>query len=386
MKKILAVVTDLNLGGVTTSVVNFCNELSFRGECVYFLNMGEENSSVVSQMNSSVKQLRLMGLQGRWNLGTKTLHETSGLEKLILYPLAVVKKLTNRSERWLSIVFHNYRIADEYDAVVAFRQCAPCYYFALNCVNAKKKIGFIHGALDYMGDISTWDRYFSKFDKIACVSKACCEGFQSKYTEQKDRFTYVYNMFPIEDIRKKAEAKPSIVFSPEEFNIVTVSRVENTTKGTDRIARVCKLLKDEGLSFHWYLLGDGPDMEFVTDQIKQLKIEDVITLCGVQSNPHPYVMHADISVLPTHTEAYSMTVIESLIVGTPMILTRYPGAEEAIQDGFNGFIVEQNEKALFEKIRECISERTQMKILKQNISQKVLTNDIAVNQFMYLLK
>lgn len=386
MKKILVVVTDLNLGGVTTSVINFCNELSSRGESVHFLNMGMNDNAVISQMNPSIKHLRLMGLQKRWNLGAKTLKTTSGLEKMSLYPLVVIKKLTNRSEKWLNVVFHNYCIPKEYDAVVAFRQCAPCYYFALNCVNAKKKIGFIHGALEHMGDISTWDRYFPELDKIACVSKACCEEFRNKYVEQKDRFAYVYNMFPIDDIRKKAKEEPNIVFSPEKFNIVTVSRIENATKGTDRIASVCKMLKDEGLSFHWYLLGDGPDMDYVVEEINQLEIEDVITLCGVQSNPHSYVKRADLSVLPTHTEAYSMTVIESLIVGTPMILTSYPGAEEAIQDGVNGFIVEQDDKALFEKIRQCILDIEKIEILKKSIFKKTISNDQAVNQFMSLIE
>lgn len=384
MKKILVIVSDLNLGGVTTSAVNFCNELSFRGECIHFLNMGADNI-VVTQMDASIKQLRLTGLQRRWNLGANTLKEANGLEKMSLYPLAAVKKLTNRSEKWLKIIFHNYCLSEEYDAVVAFRQCAPCYYFALNCVKAKKKIGFIHGALDHMGDISTWDRYFPKLDKIACVSKACWEEFQNKYVEQKDRFTYVYNMFPIDDIRKKSEEKPGIIFSSEKFNIVTVSRVENATKGTDRIARVCKMLKEEGLSFHWYLLGDGPDMDYVVEQINQLEIEDVMTLCGARSNPYSYVKRADLSVLPTHTEAYSMTVIESLIVGTPMILTSYPGAGEAIQDGVNGFIVEQDDKALFEKIRQCILHREKIEILSKNILQKVLSNDYAINQFLNLL-
>ena len=59
MKKILVVVTDLNLGGVTTSVINFCNELSSRGESVHFLNMGMNDDAVISQMNPSIKHLRL---------------------------------------------------------------------------------------------------------------------------------------------------------------------------------------------------------------------------------------------------------------------------------------------------------------------------------------
>jgi len=40
--KILVVAPDTNVGGITTSAVNFCNELSKRGNDVYFLDMSNE--------------------------------------------------------------------------------------------------------------------------------------------------------------------------------------------------------------------------------------------------------------------------------------------------------------------------------------------------------
>ena len=173
MKKILVVVSDMNLGGVTTSVINFCNELQNRGNIVHFLNMGKANSEAEVKINPDVKRISLEGLAAKWNLGMETIRDTSVWRKLGLLPLALVKKMTNHSEKWLNIVFRNYCIEEQYDVAVAFRQCAPCYYFVLNCVKSAVKLGFIHGNLKTMGNVSSFDSYFERFDSIACVSKAC---------------------------------------------------------------------------------------------------------------------------------------------------------------------------------------------------------------------
>lgn len=354
MKNIIVVVSDENLGGVTTSLVNFCNELCQHGHNVTLLNMGEKKLQVEARIARKVTQINLNGLSKEWQLGWNDIKKASFKEKMKLIPLAIVKKLTNRSELWLQFVFKNYVCTEEYDVAIAFRQCAPCYYFVLNCLNAMKKIAFIHGNLKDMGDISSFDCYFDKFDYISCVSSACADGFKNAYPLLVNKFTYVYNMFPAEEIRQKAKESSNIQIDSSVFNIITVSRIENATKGIDRIPLVCKLLKDEKVNFQWYILGDGPDMEANKNLAEQLDVDNVVKFCGAIENPHPLVQQANLSVLPTYGEAYSMTVIESFIVGTPILITEYPGVEEAVEQNITGFIVSQNEYEIAEKIKEII--------------------------------
>ena len=193
MKKILVIVPNMDLGGITTSVINFCNELDKRGNEVHFLNMGGKKSCLENKMQKCIKRKYLTGKVSKWQLGINDLKNANYLKKIQLIPWALLKKLTNHSEKWLRIIFHGYSIEEEYDAVIAFRQCAPCYYFALQCTTAKKKIAFIHGDINYMGNISSWDIYFDKFDKIACVSNAVRDGFQKRYQKIHEKFITVYN-------------------------------------------------------------------------------------------------------------------------------------------------------------------------------------------------
>lgn len=386
--KILVVVPDMNLGGVASSVINFCNELSDRGENVYFLNIGKKNPNLENKIEKNVKHIQLSGSATRWNLGVSDLKCASFIQKLKLIPLAIIKKLTNRSEQWLRIIFRGDCIKEEFDVVVAFRQCAPCYFFVLNCTRAKKKIAFIHGDINYMGDISSWDIYFDKFNAIACVSDAVKRGFQNHYPNLKEKFVTVYNMFNIQEIRRKAKLHNEKVYLDENIcNIVTVARIENSTKRIDIIPQICAILKKYAENkFHWYVIGDGPDLEDDKILADNLKINDVLTFCGSFENPYPIMEKATFTVLPSKTEAYGMVILESIILGKPVIVSRYEAVEEVVSDGVTGLIADQSIEDLVKKIKLLISDYDMRNTLKLNIRKLEISNDVAYNQFMCLME
>lgn len=382
MAKIIVVMPDMDLGGITTSVINFCNELVEKGNVVSFLNMnnGQGYSGGISE---KVRILRLSGMSVMWNLDVSKMRKASFLQKIWLIPIAVVKKIQNRHHKWLDSVFYRYQVSGEYDIAVAFRQCSPCYYFTLNCIQAKSKVAFIHGNLQTMGDVSSFEHFFKEFDVVNCVSKACCDGFRKQYPEIAQKFSFVYNMFPTEEIRKRALEEPIISLAKDNFLIVTVSRIENETKGTDRIIEICKLLKEDGHRFIWYVLGNGPDFKENVREVKTAGLEDRLVYCGSVRNPHAIVKKCDLSVLPTRGEAYSMTVIESQIVGTPIVVAKYDGVEEAVQMYKSGLIAEQTIESMTDMIAMCIQNKDGiLDIMRSNLKKKCFDNENAYWQFM----
>lgn len=384
MKKILVVVSDMNTGGVTSSAINFCNELSKRGEVINFLNMGKSNKNEEKKLNKEIKHLTLKGKAVYWNLGINDLKYGSLKTKMKLFFIAILKKLTNHSEKWLNIIFYKYYIEEEYDVVVAFRQCAPCYYFVLKCTKGKKKVGFIHGDINYMGNISTWDLYFNEFDTIACVSDAVKKGFQKRYLKYKEKFITIYNMFDVERIKQQAKIKyEGVSINNKKVNIVTVARIENETKRIDIIPKVCKILKKNmNNRFHWYIIGDGPDLEKDMKLSSQLQTNDVLTFCGAIENPYFLINQASFTVLPSKTEAYGMVLVESLILGKPVIVSYYPAVKEIIKDNVTGLIVNQSIEELTEKIQLLILNKNELTILTSNLKKLKIDNDKAYKQFL----
>ena len=380
--KICIIVTDTNVGGVTASAVNFSNELTSRGHTVCLLDMSGKHQCA-NRLDENVSLLSLRGKSTRWNIRAEDLSRAHGIQKLGLLLLGSIKKLTIRSGLWFRLIFSKFNRGEAFDVAIAFRQCAPCYSFVLHKVKAKRKIGFVHGDVNEMGDISSWQKYMTKFDRIAYVSDAVKAGFVRVYPQLAANACTIYNTFNVGQILSKAEETPTIAFDPNKVNIVTVARITDQ-KRVDRVARVCKMLKDAGARpFHWYVLGDGDRMEEVRSLAASLDVGDVLTLAGSMSNPFPLVKNATFTVLPTAWESYGMVVIESFILGAPIVVTDYEALHELMTDGEFGLIAEQTEEALFAAVLRLLEDRDGIcTTLRERLQGYQFTNDIAYQQFM----
>src|SRR5439155_3818924 len=65
-----------------------------------------------------------------------------------------------------------------------------------------------------------------------------------------------------------------------------------------------------------------------------------------------------VSVLPSHSEGLSNTLLESMAAGVPVVATRVGGTPEAIEDGVTGLLVPpQDPDALADAIGHLLSDR-----------------------------
>ena len=382
-KKCLILLTDLNMGGVTTAAVNFANGLYERGAQVDILLMSEASHASQVGFAEGIRLLQMPREIGLWNLTSKTIREEKHPVKKLAYAcLGAVKKIVNRNGLWHKLIFGKKKYFSGYDVVVAFRQCSPCYGFALHNVDAKKKIAFVHGDLAFMGDISTWQPLMPAFDAVAYVSDGVKKGFIAQYPELEKNAVTVYNTFLTEEILQKAKMPCEVAFNGDHLNLITVSRVENAVKGTGRIAPICRMLKDKYPNqFHWYVVGGGPDLETCKKQAAELDVTDHLTYLGLQQNPFRFMSRADLCVFPTFTEAFPMVVGESLIVGIPVVATQYPAVTEIIVDGENGLIAEQSIESIFEKLTKLFDDRDLLLKIKQNCEKYEYDNDRSYAQF-----
>lgn len=380
--KILVVVVDSKVGGVTTAAINFCNELQQRGNDVFFLDMSA-GYLCANALNKEIQIGRLTGKSKYWNLKASNLKKERVLRKCKLAFLGFVKKLTIRSGLWYRLVFKCYKEFGEYDIAIAFKQCAPCYSFILNKVKAKKKVGFVHGELRHMGDISSWKKYMSTFDKIAYVSNSVQKEFVTAYPELKNNACTIYNMFDVEKIKSLAlEANP-LTFDKSIKNIVTVARIDNDFKRIDWIPQMCaEIAKKTKQAFHWYIIGDGPDFDDVKSLIINYGMQNYVTMVGATNNPYAIWKDADFSVLLSKSEAYPMTVIETFILGIPIVVSRFGSIEEMMQNGKHGLIAESSQSSLIESILQFFEDEELLRQCKECLLNIEYDNDKEYKQFL----
>jgi glycosyltransferase involved in cell wall biosynthesis len=69
------------------------------------------------------------------------------------------------------------------------------------------------------------------------------------------------------------------------------------------------------------ILGDGPEKDHLLNIIKENSLERNVFLLGHKNNPYPYISKAKTFILTSESEAFGMVLVESLILGTPVIST-----------------------------------------------------------------
>ena len=113
------------------------------------------------------------------------------------------------------------------------------------------------------------------------------------------------------------------------------------------------------------LAGDGPLRGDLEKRIRDKGIEKNFVFLGHSEEIPELLTWCDFSVLPSLWEGLPRTVIESFLMGRPVIATDIPGVQEVLRDGQNGLRVPaRNAEALAQALQRCIQSPEEMRRMK----------------------
>lgn len=121
-------------------------------------------------------------------------------------------------------------------------------------------------------------------------------------------------------------------------NIITASRIDKV-KGLPFMMEAVSILKQRGLKFHYYMIGEGPELEGLRQMCKEKNLKDVMSFEGFQSNVPSWLASADIFALPSLYEYHSIAVLEAMRAGKGIVATTVGGNGESIQNMKQGILV-----------------------------------------------
>ena len=241
--------------------------------------------------------------------------------------------------------------SEKYDIAMAYVQGYTAL-FVDKCINANKKLIFFHTSVDEMHDMHK--SILHDFDGIAALHKEQKELLDQWYPEHKSKITIVENYTDKELITKQSrefsipETEKTILCSCGRFAPV---------KGFDMAVESAKILKDSGIEFIWYFVGDGPERTNLERKISEYGLENNIVITGMQKNPYPYMASCDIYVQPSYEEAMPVTIIEALRLDRPVVTTATVGGCKLVENGKNGIVCEINPDAIAESIINLINNK-----------------------------
>ena len=141
-------------------------------------------------------------------------------------------------------------------------------------------------------------------------------------------------------------------------------------KGFDLAIECAKILKNKGVSFLWYFVGDGPDKNKLLSLIEKYELQDYVQITGMKENPYPFMRACDIYVQPSYEEASPLTMVEAQKLSKPVVTTATVGGKKLVNEK-TGVVTEISAAALADGIISLLSDKQ----VYNNITEFLKNND-----------
>lgn len=310
----LIVVPSLRRAGAETQAVDLANGLAELGHCI----------QVFSFMDDIEQQYRLHG--------AIRFHHHLRKHK---YSIDYIAKLAHLIDEEEIDVIHT-----------VIQYCALISSLAVRLSKRKPPvIAAIHTTTNHdlkseLADRLLYKHVLNSASKVVFVCKFQREHWVAKFSSLRTNSIVVYNgidahRFNSEDyISAGRELRAKLAIAPDAFVFCCIAGFR-PEKGHDLLLKAFAELPNHAVLL---LAGDGVLRPEIEKLVSKLAITERVTLLGNISDVRPLLATSDTSILASTSETFSMAMLESLAMRTPMIAPHIGGLAEAIVDGETGML------------------------------------------------
>lgn len=344
--KILQVITQSELGGAQTVVVQLANNLSKEHEVV--LVAGQGDGKMWSMVNDQVIKEDCPHLQRSISLKNDLLAAIELRRLYKKYKPDVIHLHSSKAGTLGRIVFPTKKTVytvHGFDSVrLAFRKFLPIERFLQHFCKAVVGV--------------------SKYDEKNLLDERIRKNVSVIYNGISVPDTSSTKELPLMDKYKKV--------------VLAIARVA-APKRADIFVDVARLLPEYG--FVW--IGNQTEItEFGP-------LPENCHFAGNISNAGAYCEKADLFMLPSNYEGLPMVILEAMCFGKPVVASNVGGISEIVQNDINGYTVENDAKLFAEKIKSILEDEELSTVLGKNskdIFNKKLTVEKMVDGYLNIYK
>jgi glycosyltransferase involved in cell wall biosynthesis len=285
-----------------------------------------------------------------------------------LADLAFLWRLGLLARRKRAAIFQSHMLeASLYSAIVARVLGVPA-------------IATFHG----MVDVSPHDRWAgvklklisANVFRLVFVSETLRRHFLRTHGIADHRTTVIPNGIDAEHFRPAPHAGLRLELGVPD-TAVLVGAVGNIrpAKGYDELLRVAARLRASHPDIRFVVAG-GPDQP-VFDQVlalrRDLHLEDVVTFLGFRDDVARVLNGVDLYLSTSTSEGFSLSTIQAMACGLPVVATRSGGPEDIVTDGRDGFLVPVGDTAgIARVVADLAADVTRRRQLGESGRQTVL--------------
>ncbi|MEP2279118.1 glycosyltransferase [Maribacter sp.] len=209
--------------------------------------------------------------------------------------------------------------------------------------------------------------FYKNFDKIIVQSNDMEVDLRNLvHNFRKDQIVKINNPVDLEHIQVSMQTNDELL-PVNKINLISVGSLTHQ-KGYDILLKSFSKFKDKN-KYHISIIGKGKLKDDLIDLIKELNIEEHVSLLGFRGNPYKYIAKATIFISSSRFEGFPNVVLESLICDVPVIANAYKGGiNEIIDKPLFGKIIDLEDNQAFERACE---EFTSKDLPQKRISKEI---------------
>ncbi len=170
------------------------------------------------------------------------------------------------------------------------------------------------------------------------------------------------------DANAREQVRHSYNLSNSETVLLFVGRIEEV-KQVDKLIKAFALLRTN-ISAQLFIAGDGSLRTVLEKQVGDSKLNNSVHFMGKVSHDELCGLYnmADMLVLPSKMEGVPMVILESLACGTPVVATAVGGIPDLINNGENGFLIDD---VSIETLADALERTAKVKLDPVQVSSSI---------------
>jgi glycosyltransferase involved in cell wall biosynthesis len=296
-------VLTLNFGGLEQLVIQLSEELKRRGV----------ESSIVALTDGA-----LLEEANRRGVRSLALHKKSGLRPAV--PLQLARML-----RDLRVdILHTHNFAPLIYGTPAATLCR------IPTINTR------HGR----AALRSYSWLWALTDRVVAVSHDAKTELLRHNSIRSDKVSVIWNGIDLSPYRAAptTDIRAELGVSRDLLLIGTVGRLSEE-KDHATLLRAFRATLDRGVTAELVIAGGGPMEERLKDLARELAVDAKVRFLGFRTDVPAVLQGCNLYVQSSRMEGVSLTLIEAMAAGLPVIATRVGGNPEVVQDSVTGTLV-----------------------------------------------
>ena len=172
---------------------------------------------------------------------------------------------------------------------------------------------------------------YKNADSIHCLTNRIQDILIKKYDIPKTKINVIPNFIDLDNVQKQSFKKHNFSLIKKINNspyIISIGRLHNQ-KGFEYLIKAFSSLTDL-IPHKLVILGEGPLMNNLKDQVKVLKLGNKVIFAGFLKNPYPILKKADLFVLSSLYEGMPNALLEAISLNVPIVSSDCPSGPREI--------------------------------------------------------